>query len=121
VTGLGLEERRAEGARRSLLFGLLFCAAAGYGFAVFLALFPLFSSVPAPRNQVPGFLSIQGLDANAPFRAMAALLLLPGLVALLFRPLAVRYAATRRRGPAGWRRASSPPVCGRISGILPAC
>jgi hypothetical protein len=90
--------------RRGFLFGLLLVASACYGLAVFLAVFPQFAA-PAPAGQVPSYMTAKGLDAHGPFRAMAALILLPGLFALAGRPLAVRFAARDAAPWAGWTAA----------------
>lgn len=92
------------GKRRGFLFGLLLVAAAGYGLAVFLAVFPRFID-PAPASQIPSYMTAKGLDAHGPFRAMAALILLPGIAALAGRPLAARLAARDSAPWAGWMAA----------------
>jgi len=92
--------------QRGFLFGLLLAAAAGYGFAVFLAIFPRFVDL-APAGQMASYMTAKGLDAHGPFRAMAALILLPGLAALAARPLAVRFAARDAAPWAGWMAAGS--------------
>jgi hypothetical protein len=92
--------------QRGFLFGLLLAAAAGYGFAVFLAVFPRFVD-PAPAGQVASYMTAKGLDAHGPFRAMVALILFPGVAALAGRPLAVRFAARDAPPWAGWMAAGS--------------
>jgi hypothetical protein len=87
--------------RREFLFGLLLFAAAGYGLAFFLTVFP-YLVTPAPPGQIPGYMTAQGLDAHSPFRAMAALILLPGLAALAYRPVAARLAARDSAPWAAW-------------------
>jgi hypothetical protein len=92
--------------KRGFLFGLLLAAAAGYGLAVFLAVFPRFVD-PAPAGQVASYMTAKGLDAHGPFRAMVALILFPGIAALTARPLAVRFAARDAAPWAGWLAAGS--------------
>jgi hypothetical protein len=92
--------------RRRFLYGLLLLAAAGYGLAVFLAVLPRLAG-SGPPGQLPSFLAAQGLDARGPFRAMAALLLLPGLAALAYRPAAARLAALGSAPWAAWMAAGS--------------
>ena len=110
TTHSGLRERvstpSSRPRRRGFLFGLLLAAAAGYGLAVFLAVFPQFVA-PAPAGQVPSYMTAKGLDAHGPFRAMVALILLPGIAALAGRPLAVRFAARDAAPWAGWTAAAS--------------
>jgi hypothetical protein len=89
---------RAEGRVRRSAFVALLVAAGGWGFALALALTPAFTR-PAPSGQTPGHMTDAGLDAAGPFEAMAACVLLPGLAALLARPLALRLAA---RDSAPW-------------------
>ncbi|HEX7182905.1 MAG TPA: hypothetical protein VF756_13765 [Thermoanaerobaculia bacterium] len=92
--------------RRGFLFGLLLFAAAGYGLAVFRAVLPQLID-HAPRGQLMAYMTVQGIDASSPFRAMAALILLPGIAALAFRPVAVRLASTGSAPWAAWMAAGS--------------
>lgn len=92
--------------RSGFLFGLLLFAAAGYGLAVFLAVLPQLVD-RAPSDQLMSYMTVQKLDASSPFRVMAALILLPGLAALAFRPAAVRLAATGSAPWAAWMAAGS--------------
>src|ERR1043165_2993249 len=64
-------------------------AAAAWGFAVAIALLPLWTR-PAQPGQLPGFATAHGLDANAPMHVIAGLMLLPVVVAFLSRFLRPR-------------------------------
>jgi hypothetical protein len=65
---------------------LLSVFAALWGLAIGLALSPVWQR-PAPPGQLPGFATLHNLDAHAPMRFFAGLLILPIVMPLLLRPL----------------------------------
>ena len=74
---------------------LLLCAAfAVWGLAIAIALITVFRR-PAPADQLMGLAKVKGFDAHGPLRWMAALVLMPILVPLVLRPLAVLLARGR--------------------------
>src|SRR3954470_5967660 len=69
--------------RRDLI---LRAAAAIWGFAIAVALLPIWLGPPAP-GQLPGFATTMGLDARAPMRFILGLILIPLLWTFALRPL----------------------------------
>jgi hypothetical protein len=69
--------------RRDLI---LRAAAAIWGFAIAVALLPMWLGPPAP-GQLPGYATAMGLDARAPMRFILGLILIPLLWTYALRPL----------------------------------
>jgi hypothetical protein len=65
---------------------ILRLAAAVWGFAIAIALLPLWLG-PPPPGQLPGYATSIGLDARAPMRFMLGLMLIPLLWTLALRPI----------------------------------
>lgn len=78
---------------------LSFCAAL-WGLAIAIALLPHWTR-PAPPGQLPGFATLHGFDARAPFYFIAGVIVLPIIAALLMRPVIARLAASETRA---WAR-----------------
>jgi len=74
---------------------LSLCAAL-WGLAIAIALLPHWTG-PVPPGQLPGFATLHGFDARAPFYFIAGVIALPVIVALLMRPLVDRLAAAETR------------------------
>ena len=70
------------------------CAAL-WGLATAISLLPSLS-VPASPDQLPGLAKLLGIDAHAPMRFVAALILLPIIFATAAAPLARAMAASQR-------------------------
>src|ERR1051326_3744888 len=70
-------------AQRSILLSV--CTAV-YGVGVAFSTYPHWLK-PAPPGQLPGYMTSEGLNANASFRFYFALVLLPVISTLLFRPV----------------------------------
>jgi hypothetical protein len=66
-----------------------------WGFAVAIALLPVWSR-PAPAGQLPGIATMLNLDAHAPMRFIAGLVLLPIVFAFALRPLIRRFETAQR-------------------------
>jgi hypothetical protein len=73
-------------AQRSILLSV--CTAA-YGVAVAFSTYPHWLK-PAPEGQLPGYMTSERLNANAPFRFYFTLVILPILSTLLLRPVVER-------------------------------
>ena len=75
---------------------LLAAAFALWGLAVAMSLAPLWER-PAPPGQLPGFATANDLDAHAPFRFVAGLIVLTLFFPLLLRPVTRRLASDESR------------------------
>jgi hypothetical protein len=84
-------------AQRSIL--LTVCTTA-YGVAVALSTYQHWLK-PAPEGQLPGYMTSEKLNANAPFRFYFTLVLLPILATLLLRPIVERLTRPDARA---WAR-----------------
>ncbi|HEX7190037.1 MAG TPA: hypothetical protein VF381_00565 [Thermoanaerobaculia bacterium] len=84
-------------AQRSILLSV--CTAV-YGVAVAFSTYPHWLK-PAPPGQLPGYMTSQGLNANASFRFYLTLVLLPIITTLLFRPVVERLTRPDSRA---WAR-----------------
>jgi hypothetical protein len=84
-------------AQRSILLSV--CSAV-YGIAVALSTYPHFLQ-PAPPGQLPGYMTNEKLNANAPFRFYFTLVILPIVATLLFRPIVERLTRPDTRA---WAR-----------------
>lgn len=73
---------------------LLRAAFAVWGLAIAISLYAVWDQ-PAQPGQLPGAATSMNLDARAPFRFVAGLILLPLLLSLVTRPLARRFAEAR--------------------------
>ncbi len=71
-----------------------------YGVAVAFSTYPHWLK-PAPPGQLPGYMTKEGLNANASFRFYFALVLLPVISTLLFRPVVERLTRPDTRA---WAR-----------------
>ncbi|HYM60310.1 MAG TPA: hypothetical protein VEZ11_05395, partial [Thermoanaerobaculia bacterium] len=85
------DSRGAIRATAGLREALLSLCAAIWGLAIAIALLPYWMR-PAPPGQIPGFLTLAGLDAHAPFRFVASLIILPIALPLLLRAVIRRFA-----------------------------
>jgi len=70
-------------------------ASALWGFAVAIALLPIWSR-PAPPGQLPGIATMLNIDAHAPMRFIAGLVLLPIVFAFALAPLLRRLERAQR-------------------------
>ncbi|HEY2323182.1 MAG TPA: conjugal transfer protein TraD, partial [Thermoanaerobaculia bacterium] len=84
-------------AQRSVLLSV--CTAV-YGLAVAFATYPHWLKA-APAGQLPGYMTSEGLNANASFRFYLTLVILPLLSTLLFRPVVERLTRPDTRA---WAR-----------------
>src|SRR5438067_7507688 len=74
----------ADGDRRTVI--ALRVTAAIWGTAIAIALLPFFTR-PAPPGQLPGYATSINIDAGAPMRFIAALVLLPIILPAALQPL----------------------------------
>jgi hypothetical protein len=70
---------------------LLSAAFALWGLAIGISLASVWSR-PAPAGQLPGYATLNNLDAHGPFRFIAGIIILSALLPFLLRPLARRLA-----------------------------